>query len=181
MSASKFGLIQKTASMLNLKTTVQDINEEGLLGVASNPYYAAGQIFVAQSLASLMARAVYTPGIFEVMQLLIVPDKKDDQSKFVWQITPPMFDGTLQYGTLFARFTQDLVHAGLPLGLYRKLELEQRHLDTEGYVWTNPPKETELRESDLIYVLGNKAFGAWVHEQGLLCFSGNNTLQMTEV
>merc|ERR1712151_85083 len=139
-----------------------------------DPRYASGQIFTPQVLGSLLAHAFYTPGIVEVMQALITPDAEDANCNVPWQVhLSPEYHG-LTYGELVPALTQDWATPLLPFGIYRSFETEGN--GNKGYVWTNPPEDTELLRTDMLYVLADQRFGKLAYSQGLLPMSGKERL-----
>merc|ERR1719335_550680 len=72
-----------------------------------DPRFAAGQIFTATVLGSLLGRAFHTPGTLEVIQALVNPDDACDDSIFPWQVYPqPQYIG-MSYGEVFSSLIHD--------------------------------------------------------------------------
>eukprot|EP00747_Dinoflagellata_sp_TGD_P195238 gnl/TRDRNA2_/TRDRNA2_63585_c0_seq1.p1 gnl/TRDRNA2_/TRDRNA2_63585_c0~~gnl/TRDRNA2_/TRDRNA2_63585_c0_seq1.p1 ORF type:complete len:248 (+),score=41.27 gnl/TRDRNA2_/TRDRNA2_63585_c0_seq1:95-745(+) len=135
-----------------------------------DPNFASGRVFLSRRpFASILASTYSTPGIVELMQVLLVPNDTEEAGCIVpWHIRLPHAlrkRNVVLYGELFESFVQEEHHPCLPLGLFREFAPED---SDEGYVWTNPSADTEVLASDFIYVLGNASFGKWAAEQGLL-------------
>jgi len=135
------------------------------------PRFASGGIFTPRPMASMLARAFYTPGTMEVILGMGAPEDSE-RGAFPWQIRLPTESHTMVYRDLFCKLVQDLHHFALPIGIFRQFEDGTGQKSDGGYVWTNPHPSTELKGSDTIYVLGPKEFGAWAHKEGLLLHSG---------
>jgi len=95
------------------------------------------------------------------MQELLIDDK-DEEASIPWQIHVAEHEIGKSYGEVFVDMVKDNSLPALALGLLRS------HPEGMPFVWTNPPLDTVLREEDLLYVLGDKAFGKWAYHEGRL-------------
>jgi len=113
------------------------------------------------------------------MQKLVMPDEltahfipnENDEDEILcnlpWQIRMrPEYRG-FTFGDLLRNLIHDSMHPVLPLGIYRIFPSAKTQ-GNKGYVWTNPPKDTKLLMSDMIYVLGDSSFGQLAHQYDLL-------------
>jgi len=137
-----------------------------------NPHFASGRILTSRPLASMLAHAFYTPGIMELMSTLAAPDDIEEGT-FPWQVRLSAHSTVLTYGDLFCKCVQDLHHYALPIGILRRFDDYLGTDSCEGYVWTNPGPSIELKDDDLVYMLGSKAFGSWAHDAGFLVHPGD--------
>eukprot|EP00927_Polykrikos_kofoidii_P058429 TRINITY_DN5293_c0_g1_i1.p1 TRINITY_DN5293_c0_g1~~TRINITY_DN5293_c0_g1_i1.p1 ORF type:complete len:1155 (+),score=149.60 TRINITY_DN5293_c0_g1_i1:88-3552(+) len=140
--------------------------------LSCHPRYISGRVFTADCIGSLMACGCYTPGIMEVIQSLILPQVSSDA--FVWEMRPRTSMHNSTWAACFEELRKEEGGPALGLGLYRYLEAEDQHGEIDpprGYVFTNPPPNTVLRKSDLIYVLASKAWGRRAHTDRVLCDS----------
>lgn len=152
------------------------------------PRFASGNIFTASCLGVLMARAYYTPGIIELVEAILLGDKKDQES-FPFQIRIPSGFAGKPYSRLIDKLLsgwpmsssssddrQSKDEAGIansvaaiPLGIYR-LHNNGNHSFDEyvHHVITNPPRHFIIEQTDLVFVIGCAAFGAACFNEGIL-------------
>lgn len=157
-----------------------DDAEDPLLGAAGyeealppccDRRFASGEIFTTQVFASLFARTYHSPGAVEVTQALITPDSQmtnsaDSRANFTWQVKLTPEQVKMTYGELLMSMTC-AANPVLPLGMYRSFGKADNY-GNGGFVWTNPPADTVMEVSDMLYVLGDQIFGHSAYMQGLL-------------
>jgi len=138
------------------------------------PQFASGALFTSSLLDTLICQAFYNPRIINVLnQLVSGVDRKDRADimfelsggkvaekkgvaaltgSALYQINIPDLDNRT-YGSLFKHLSKKGM---VPLGLYRgvfphtKVGAKSNQMP---YVFTNPPKDTELFSCDKVYVL----------------------------
>jgi len=130
----------------------------------NHPRFASGGLFTASCLGALVAKSLYTPGMVELLEALVLGDDGSDaQTSFPFQVSLPSKYAGVTYGELVTAFLDE---NALTLGLYRKCFPGTG--STAGYVVTNPVPTTKLRSDDLVTVLAPSSFGQHAFEQGLL-------------
>merc|ERR1712066_644701 len=88
-------------------------------------------------------------------------------SNLAWQVSMRSDHRGFRYSDLIQALVTDPIHPALPLGIYRSYN-SKSVMGNNGYVWTNPPLDTELYSSDRVFVLGDPSFGQLAHTNGLL-------------
>lgn len=138
------------------------------LRLCGNTRFISGQVFMPTVLGALLAREYFAQGIIQVVQALLKPEEERDV--FVWQIIARGSMVGKPYADCWHDLLRDDDGPALALGLYRFTDEED--LDElnapRGYVVTNPPQETEIGISDLIFVLASAAWGRRMYNLGLL-------------
>lgn len=138
------------------------------LRLCGNTRFISGQVFVPTVLGALLAREFFTQGMIEVVQALLKPEEERDV--FIWQIIARGAMIGKPYADCWHDLLRDDDGPALALGLYRFTdEVDLNELNApRGYVVTNPPQETEITMSDLIFVLAPAAWGRRMYSLGLL-------------
>merc|ERR1712185_521926 len=120
------------------------------------------------------------PGIIELSQLLMTPGGGEDDTEIgrmsMWQVSLKTEFRGLTYAKVFAQMVSDESTPALPLGILRRFDHNtvtadgRQQLDVKGlgYVWTNPNQDTLVQDTDLLFCLGDQAFGKAAYEEGLL-------------
>jgi len=154
------------------KAAIQRIDESYTM----HQSYAAGHVFSPPLLGALLAQAYYTPGIMELMDALVLPNRRH-QEVFPWQMPVPAPYVGKPYRELYralassgagvmdsviesakdgkpdlVTFLMDRSHA-LALGMYRT------HAEGQSYVSTCPDPTIVLDSKDKIFVLASKEWG----------------------
>jgi len=140
-----FRMIKKSRAAFPVVDLVEGENAKFLGALAgdegelTNPYYAAGQVYVASCLDTLLSQAYYNPFVIDLIEQLI--------SGIVFPMNIgtdfPELDNKLYYDLMSALLSKGL----LPLGLY------SRSGGRLNYVLANPPANYKLRREDTVYVL----------------------------
>eukprot|EP00929_Paragymnodinium_shiwhaense_P013144 TRINITY_DN121009_c0_g1_i1.p1 TRINITY_DN121009_c0_g1~~TRINITY_DN121009_c0_g1_i1.p1 ORF type:complete len:1178 (-),score=210.82 TRINITY_DN121009_c0_g1_i1:49-3582(-) len=133
--------------------------------------FAAGQIFTAKVCGSLLSRGFYTPGIIEVLQLLVIPEASEGGC-YPWQLCLASWQVGSTYGEVLQHMINDDNLPAMPIGVLRMRGTSQAAYDR--YVVTNPPADLVLKENDMLYVLGGKDFGMKANQHHLLPYSGQS-------
>lgn len=144
--------------------------------------FASGHVYTSAMIDTLVCQAFFNESIVDVLELLVAADSakavRDEAMRLQKgnQLTPdevlpecshvyniPVFiedrkrgspddpDGITTYGDLFKVLACDTVPPMIPLGLYRMPH--QSLQNTLPYVFTNPPEDLKLLESDRVFVL----------------------------
>jgi len=142
------------------------------------PRYAAGRIFTPSLLGALFAQAYSTAGILELLEAMVMPSRRMQESfPFTLPIPPSFVNRTYESIVQFCLRdsmgikTQSYCPV-LPLGLYRSVSEAQQQShqivteDSRGlfFVYTNPSKKSVLFPSDQIYVIASEEWGHCYHE-----------------
>jgi len=144
------------------------------------PQFAAGALFISSLLDTMVCQAFYNPQIIRVLSKLVSnaindvqaetssqnstaksKDSGDSQSvkkkkvlgSSLYQISIPDGLESRTYGSLYKFLAAKNI---IPLGLYRGVFSHMKmgpKMNKDSYVFTNPPKDTELFSCDKVYVL----------------------------
>jgi len=162
------------------------------------PRFASGNIFTASCLGVLMARAYYTPGIIELVEAILLGDKKRQES-FPYQIRIPSSCAGKPYSRIIDKLLSgwpmqssssddcqtpgaefnEVAAGAMPLGIYRTHTPHGPHSngfedEAVSHVITNPPRTFILELTDLVFVIGSVAFGAACLNEGILVEAAPN-------
>lgn len=154
---------------------VRDTNIEYLRGhdagkhVADNyrdsPMFASGSLFTSSLLDSMVSQMLFNPQIIDVVKQFLGSrsfcmhnaDPRDwvanlnGSSLYQAPIPEKYVNGS--YGALFKAFS---VRGIIPMGLYRGVNKHiniGRRMNRVPYVFTNPPKHTEIFNGDKVFIL----------------------------
>ena len=148
------------------------------------PQFASGNVLTSSLLDTLICQAFYNRHIVSIIELFAAGVTVKDRSTIragvlaaggggafepeakrglaaikgssLYQVKVPESMYNQTYGELFTKFTQDGI---VPLGLYRGV-FSNLKVGPKGnkhpFVFTNPPKETELFSCDKVFVLSQK-------------------------
>ena len=114
-----------------------------------HPRYAAGRVISRVDLTTIFASAFYTPGVMEVMEAIMMPSDRGQDSFLMLTPVPAEF-GQSTFGALYAELMKEKVMA---VGLFRRIN----HLDNPmPYVLGFPPPDAVLAIGDMVYVQASK-------------------------
>merc|ERR1711920_671244 len=105
------------------------------------------------------------------MGALVIPADEDKDGCLPWLVYMQREDEGRRYIDVFFELVKDPMNPVQPLGILR-------HPESGGkpYVVTNPSADTQIRGSDMMYVLGDWRFGKAAFDRGVLPLSGTPTL-----
>jgi hypothetical protein len=145
----------------------------GELDYKFTPAFAAGQLFISSLLDTIVCQAFYNPDIINVLNQLLIgfqeqkeydtnlnklkSSKNQIPGSSLYQIQIPEGLESRTYGSLFKFLAARHV---IPLGLYRGIFSNTNSGpkgNRQSFVFTNPPKDTELFTCDKVYVLSQFA------------------------
>merc|ERR1712107_234437 len=110
------------------------------------------------------------------MQLLVMDNGSDEKENIdanvPWQVHPLPWQSGMTYGDLFDELVNQETNPVMLLGLFR--QFIDSTTSSEGFVWTNPDRSTIIMDTDLLYVLGDRHYGKWAYDSGLIPDSGKS-------
>jgi len=164
-----------------------------------DPNFASGQVFFPRVLSSFLAAAYRKTGIIEMMTLFWGPrdchDPDAPDTEMVWQIKPRAQHIGMRCGDVAEMLILDVRDPALFIGLLRRFDQSggeetassedlfegdddaSQHV-AKGYVYTNPKRTEKVRASDLLFVLGDAAFGRRVLAEGLVPMAAPQDLRL---
>ena len=146
-----------------------------------SPQFASGILLTSSLLDTLICQAFYNRSLVSIIQLFVsgveIKDKQTIREQLLagvggaaapkkgvaaivgsslYQMKLPESESVRTYGELFKSLTaQGIVPLGLYRGVFKNMQVGPKQ-NKLPYVFTNPPKETELFSCDRVFVLSQK-------------------------